>query len=127
VRSISEGEAALAVDKILVPANVYQEYLGQLTRVFTALERDLRARQASYSMHILFPRPNPYFGFFVRHVPIEMLHEFRCTFTPSGNGSSRIEVSKYGITIQTDSPGNLQNLATSYLSLSKRLITGAEK
>lgn len=128
LRYNSEPSVFLSVDKLLVPAQRYKEYINILSNIFTTLERDLQAKEAIYTMHIEFPNRNPYFGFFIRHIPKSKLNEFRCTFNPSITSQrSRIEVQKNSIAITTDSINNLNILAMDYLSLSKTLIIGGNK
>lgn len=127
VRHNSDTTVTLAVDNLLVPAHLYKEYMRILTEAFGIFEKQLGANDVFYSMHIEFPRQNPYFGFFIRHVPKDSLSDFHCVFTPSITTNSAITVTKNGIVINTDSINKLNNLARSYLSLSKTLITGENK
>jgi len=107
LRHNSDPIVTLAVDKLLVPAHRYKEYMQTVTEVLAVLERDLRAREVAYTMHIEFPKPNPYFGFFIRHIPKDHLSEFRCTFTPTiGSSGSIINVDKHAIVINTDTVSN---------------------
>jgi hypothetical protein len=128
LRYSSDQDITLTVDKLLAPAHRYKDYLHILTEVFSTLERELLANKVCYSMHIELSKRNPYFGFFIRHIPEDGLSKFRCTFTPSIEPSgSTIDVQKSGIVINTDSINKLRNLAISYLSLSNTLITGESK
>lgn len=125
LRYSSDLTSNLSIEKLLVPAHRYKEYMHILIEVFSTVERELRAKTVVYSMHIEFHKQNPYFGFFIRHIPKDSLSKFRCTFAPSiATAGSTIDVQKSGIVITTDSISKLHNLAISYLSLSKTLITG---
>ncbi len=128
IRYDSNPTATVVVDKLLAPAHRYKEYIDVLTEIFSMLEKELRPREVAYSMHIKFPNHNPYFGFFIRHVPRNNLREFRCSFSPNSTmDTSIIDVQKDGIVIRTDSISKLRCLALDYLSLSKTLITGGNK
>lgn len=118
-----DGTGSLTVTKILVPSHRYDEYMNWLCGVFSIIEREFRAEQVCYRMHIEFPDRNPYFGFFVRHIPAKMLREFHCAFFSSLSEGATIDVNNDEIIIDADSPQKLYRLSKSYLSLSENLVT----
>jgi hypothetical protein len=123
LRYADDGKASLATSKILVPSHRYDEYINWLSDIFSEIEREFRAIDVQYRMHIEFPNKNPYFGFFVRNIPIELLREFRCTFFSSISEGASVDATNAEIIIDTDSLQKLCRISKSYLSLSENLIT----
>jgi hypothetical protein len=117
------GNASLAISKLLVPSHRYDEYISWLSDIFSEIEREFRSRDVQYRMHIEFPHKNPYFGFFVRNIPRKLLREFRCTFFSSLSEGASVDATNNEIIIDTDSLQKLCRLSKSYLSLSENLIT----
>jgi hypothetical protein len=124
LRYDSMQDAALTVEKILVPKYRYKEYAQRFADIFEQVSRSLGAGRISCSMHIEFGGKNPYLGYFLRHVPGDHLKDFHCTFIIKNAVIPRIEVSKKEMIIITDGVAELFTIADKYLSLSGQLIPG---
>lgn len=119
---VEEDRLALHTSKMLVPNHLYWRTLDRLTAFYDAAEKIVRPRETDYRLEVAFER-NPYFGFFVRHVPERLLTYFRCTFQSSISPDCRIEATKEAVYLNCTSNATLNSVARGYLSLSDRLIT----
>jgi hypothetical protein len=119
--------AALTSSKMLVPSHLYERSLKELAGTLTEVERVLRPTRSDYRLEISFERQNPYFGFFVRNVPQELVRHFRCVFrtVPLHGAECVIEATESTILLNARDHHTLHEAAGKYLTLSDTLITSS--
>ena len=119
---IDADEIGLQTSKMRVPSDIYWSFLDTLVNLLGNVEKAIRPKETAYRLELVFEK-NPYFGFFVRHVPEKLLNHFRCSFQSSISTDCRVEATKDAIYLDCPSNTTLDKVARGYLSLSSRLVT----
>lgn len=109
--------------KFTVPWGKYQKELSKHVGILNDLAISLKPKESSYQIILFFEENNPYFGFFIRYLPMEMVNKFNCQFRASNSEESMINATKDRITIDSQNTESLRKSAMDYLTLNNTLVT----
>lgn len=117
----AQEELHVTSSRIRVPSHLYAAQLASLLRITSSIERSLQPGVAFYGLDINFDK-NPYFGFFVQNVPINLIRGFHCSFQTTIRPGCTVEANKTTIFVSARDYPSLMEVAESYLSLSETLV-----
>jgi len=109
--------------KFTVPWSKYGEEISIYTDLFNRLSSRLNPEKSNYQISLYFEKRNPYFGFFIRYLPQEMVRNFTCNFRSNKTDESTISATKNKITINSKKTESLRRNAIDYLTLNDTLVT----
>jgi hypothetical protein len=110
-------EAYFVTSRMRVPSGIYVGYLRQNIHLLSEVEKQLSPKSVDYRLEIEFDR-NPYFGFFLRNVPADLVKTFHCVFHTTVRAGASVEVWTNTVAVSTADCFALQEVATNYLALS---------
>lgn len=126
---LRENAVHVGLDRrLLVPSHLYDTYSKRLARLAESVCGEIRPASARYGMIVGFSEgvANPYYGFFVNRVPIELLSSFQASFRLDCDSSCRIAAEKDRVSIESSSLTDMFTALTQVLSL-KAIPQGAKK
>lgn len=103
VLRVDEAHLHVTLDrKILVPSHLYDGYRQRLAVIAETIQRTVNAESVRLGISITFGDgvTNPYYGFFVRSVPAQLLRHFEATFLVGQTSTCRIEAGMDTINIE---------------------------
>lgn len=90
-----------------------------LAPMLEAIERSLSPSATTYSLSVVFQKPNPFFGLYVRRLKLAHIADFRVTFdVKSGGSGTNVKILKDVLQITTSSRDALMMMSRKYLCLS---------
>jgi hypothetical protein len=108
--------------RFTVASHHYEKTINNLVKLISAFEQTLHPRDKSYQIQLYFEKKNPYFGFFVRHIPQQLVSNFNCTFVRPNDNSTIVKATKDRITIDAGNTLLLKENTLAYLTLDTQLI-----
>ena len=102
----------------------YEEELNKITMLLDAFLRELLCvKTTSYMLTVNFKDNNPYYGFMVRHVPMQRLQTFLLKFRVSNQEDTIISAEKKALTFDSKNILALRDTMLKYLRLEQSLYT----
>jgi hypothetical protein len=113
--------------KLLVPSHLYERWAQRFERLAEDVRTVVAPTEVQCSLLVTFEagHRNPYFGFFINHIPSNLLQRFQVVFRVDVNSQSRIEASADSINIEGTSLADLFHDAREVLAL-RALPSGAD-
>lgn len=109
--------------KFTVPWNQYEERISFFINLFNDIAIRLKPQKPMYQISLYFEEKNPYFGFFIRYLPYNMVTDFNCQFASPRSDSTFVKASKDRITIDSSNTEFLRKSAFNYLTLNDTIVT----
>ena len=107
-----------------VVSHDYEEELNNISMLLEAFLRELPSiKTTSYMLTVNFKDNNPYYGFMVRHIPMQRLQTFLLRFRVSNHEDTTISAEKKALTFDSKNILALKDTMLKYLRLEQSLYT----
>lgn len=109
----------LRVSEMIVPFRAADRTVDrELLPMLSAVQKRVAGHQQKYSVKVSFFRENPYFGSYLRRLPLPDIRHFSCEFVDKRAGTNVVSVTADSVTIVSPDLTSIGPLAKKYLALS---------
>lgn len=105
---------------IVIPTRQSKLKTIELTKLLETIEESfepIAISEKEYSIDVEYNSRSPYYSYWIKKLPEEMIHNFNCSVTIPENLGSKIKVNKNHIIISSNSLTNLFNLTKDFINL----------
>lgn len=105
---------------IIIPTKQLKAKSLVLTKLLETIEESIQPlsnKQKEYSIDVEYNYRSPYYSYWIKKLPEEMIHNFNCSISIPNNQESKIKVNKNHVIISSNSITNLFNITKDYINL----------
>ena len=109
----------LRISEMVVPFRFADRLLDrEILPMLSSIHKHLAAGNEKYSVKVTFLGGNPYFGFYLRRLPLREIRHLDCEFVDSRAGANTVALGRESLTILSRDLTTVSSLAKKYLALS---------